>query len=87
MTDLELYAHFYRYVEYMVGNFCYVDKENYKAFVEKLPIKEKTGFNAKIGYLGCICFNIDDVAHFFNDFVLFKKVIKRELKIEKKQEA
>lgn len=88
MTDLELYAHFYRYVEYMVGDICYVDKDNYRVFAEKLPIKDsKTGFDAKIGYLGCINFNIDDVAHFFNDFVLFKKVIKRELKIGKKQEV
>lgn len=85
MTDLELFAHFYRYIEYMLGDVCYVDKENYRAFVEKLPIKDsKTGFAAKIGYLGCIYFNIDDVAHFFKDFQEFKKVIKNEFKRGKK---
>lgn len=85
MTDLELFAHFYRYIEYMLGDVCYVDKENYRAFVEKLPIKDsKTGFAAKIGYLGCIYFNIDDVAHFFKDFPLFKKIFKEQLKFNNK---
>lgn len=85
MTDLALYAHFYRYIDYMIDDICYIDKENYESFVEKLPIKNsKTGFDAKVGYAGCLYFNIDNVAHLFKDFMQFKNVIKNEFRFMKK---
>ena len=87
MTDIELFAHFLRYIAYMVGDICYVSRQNYEPFVEKLPFKDSTPeFSARIGYLGYIQFNINDVRHFFKDFPLFKKIFKEQLKFNNKAE-
>lgn len=83
--DLELYAHFYRYIDYMIGDICYVDRDNYTPFVAKLPIKkDEAEFNATVGQLGCIKFDINSVSHFFKDFPRFKKVIKNEFRFDSK---
>lgn len=80
MTDLELYAHFFRHIYYMSEDICYVRKENYQTFVEKLPFKSSTPeFSVRIGRDGNISFNINDIRSFFKDFPEFKRVFKQEL--------
>lgn len=77
ITDLELFAHFMRCIDYMVDDICYVSKQNYESFVEKLSFKDSTPeFSARIGYLGYIQFNINDIRFFLKIFHYLKKFLK-----------
>lgn len=80
MTDLELYVHFNKYVFEMHkdGN-CFVYPFNYGDFTKCLPIDDaENGFEAYITSDGVLCFNINDVSQFFDDFETFKKTLMKE---------
>lgn len=81
MIDLELYAHFSKFV-YEVhkdDGICFVLRCDYDNFTKGLPIDDsEKGFEAFITSNGDLCFNIDDVSHFFDDFETFKKTFMEE---------
>lgn len=76
LSDLELYQHFVDYVdEVHEDGTCFVARYNYEHFVLKLPlIDSEQGFEAYVTTYGTLCFNIDDMEHFFDDFKTFKDV-------------
>lgn len=80
MTDLELYVHFNKYVfEVHKDGICFVRCYDYNDFVKDLPINDaEEGFDAFITCNGNLCFNIDDVSHFFEDFETFKETFMKE---------
>lgn len=80
MTDLELYVHFNKYVfEVRKDGYCFVRRFDYNDFTKYLPINSiKEGFDAVITFDGNLCFDIDDVSHFFDDFETFKETFMKE---------
>lgn len=80
MTDLELYVHFNKYVfEVHEDGICFIIPSNYENFVLELPlIDSERGFKAYVTSDGYLCFNIDDVSHFFDDFETFKEIFLKE---------
>lgn len=80
MSDLELYQHFVDYVfeVHRDGN-CFVRRFDYDAFTKCLPINDAEDyFDAVITSDGDLCFNIEDVLHFFDDFDTFKDLFMRQ---------
>ena len=75
MTDVELYAHFSEYVtEVHKDGMCFVEPYHYVDFVSGLDIRDcEQGFDAFISTNGTLCFNIDDVEYFFDEFDVFKE--------------
>ena len=60
------------------GN-CFVRSFDYYDFVKKLPINDaERNFDAVITSNGNLCFDIDDVSHFFEDFETFKETFMKE---------
>lgn len=80
MTDLELYVHFNKYVfEVHKDGHCFVRRFDYDDFTKFLPINDaEEGFEAYITSDGVLCFNIDDVSHFFDDFETFKETFLKQ---------
>lgn len=74
LSDMELYQHFVDYVDYAdEGGICFVTRSEYEHFVSKLPLIDSDhGFDAHVTTYGELCFDIDNVAHFFDDFETFK---------------
>ena len=79
LSDLELYQHFVDYVdEVHKDGTCFVNSFDYENFVLKLAIEDsEEGFEAYVTHHGDICFNIDDMEHFFDDFETFKDLFMR----------
>ena len=80
LSDLELYQHFIDCVdEVHEDGTCFVNSFDYENFVLGLAIEDsEQGFEAFVTHHGDICFNIDDMMHFFDDFETFKDLFMRQ---------
>lgn len=74
-TDIELYTLLEDYVsEVHNDGMCFVEPYNYADFVEGLDIKDcEQGFDAYVTTGGVLCFNIDELEYFFDDFETVKE--------------
>lgn len=85
MSDIELYKHFKSFVfELNEFGYCFVRAYDYYDFVKELHICDiEQGFKADVITDGDLCFHIDDVERFFDDFDSFKKCMMDDYKIDK----
>ena len=76
MTDIQLYQHCEKYIHevHKFDCMCFVEPYDYQEFVRGLDIQDsESGFDAYVSSGGTLCFEIDELEPFFNDFDAFRE--------------